>query len=851
MSPKGYDRTKQSLALQLFEAVEEKCLQEILKLLDHDKADPNIVILSRGVSPFHLVIGCDCAHFAEEATRIFLQHNANPNIRSEDGLTPVHVAAVWGRTNLLMLLLSCGGDPWLRDADYGYTPLHFALKEKHWETALILQKYQLLDRRHRLSEGLSVPRFNFNLETIVVNAGEMQAEYATSPQDIGAPVVCSPVQKPKQVNAGYSWNIDPLESQEYVRQWCHKEFTPLQVLHTSTPTHHKAINCGNVASERLPEPAQVLNISPDCRTPNITSSKLLTPKTIDYSTNERGSSSMTPSKNLLKPPTDARKKLFLEELKKRFNGFCKQSFDLSKEDSSKGNIFERSSGYFGRKSFGKSKKTKKLEKSQHLSAELLTNVNKSNVSENLSYKTSRSVDLVGSENVSDPNVNCNDQTSLENSPVDEVDAVPLHDSVDTSVEWIASQSCFSEEGSPNSSNSQSYVTCDEGPTLDVMKDLPILSAMSTIPEATPLVLPVETSDAPQRPPRRKRSQALNRTLAGSVPSQASSTASFGTIIAEEYRYTDDEAGVVLIENHLFTKPIDVPSPSDTDSVVSAPLTVLSDAPTATSDVSSVPASFSYDAVTLRKELVSFGEVVGPITSTTKKVYLRRLYRLKKSKCKPTSVSVSSNYPSELQRVLHNSDWETDVLTYAKFEKLMSIPFEKPDPNRRWREGVAKSSFNYLLLDPRLSNNLPAKVAAHDLETWRQFISSVFYIGKGKRSRPYAHLYQAVHLWNKGENGKSSNSKIQRILDIWKDGHGVVCLHIFQNIIPVEALTREAAMIDAMGINNLVNLKGGEYYGPASTWRTRQKKQLGVYLLYRAMRIFLCEGERQLRPGDID
>ncbi|KAK3907109.1 Ankyrin repeat and LEM domain-containing protein 1 [Frankliniella fusca] len=850
MSPKGYDKAKQSLALQLIEAVEEKCLQEILRLLDNDRADPNIVVHSKGVSPFHLVIGCECAHFAEETTRIFLQRNGDPNIRSEDGLTPVHVAAVWGRTNLLMLLLSCGGDPWLRDFEHGYTPLHFALKEKQWETALILQKYQLLDRRHHRSEIQSVPRFNMNLETIVVHAGEIKAEYATTPQDAVPPIVCSPEQKPKKVNPGYSWNIDPLESQEYVRQWCHKEFTPLKVLHTSTPTHQKTLKCGNVDSEALSEPVQVLNISPDLRTPNITRSKLMTPKTIDYSTNGIGPSKVTDPKNLLKAPTDVRKKLFLE-LKKRFS-VIKQSFDLSKDDSSKRNIFERSSGYFGRKSFGKSEKIKKFGKSQPSSDEIFTDGNKSNMSENLSYKTSRSVESTDAENLSDPNVKCNNDPSLENSPVDEVDAVPLHDSIDTSVEWIASQSCFSEEASPNSSNSQSYITCDEGPTLDVKDDMPIVSAMSTILEGTPFVPPEQPSEAPQRPPRRKRSKALSSTLAESVPSHAPSAASCGTIISEEYRYTDVEADVVLIENHLFTKPVDVPSPSDTESVASAPQTILSDAPTtAASDVSSVPASFNYDAATLRRELVSLGEVVGPITSTTKKVYLRRLYRLKKNKCMPKVVSLASNYPSELQCVLHNSDWETDVLTYAKYEKLMSIPFERPDSNRRWREGIAKSSFNYLLLDPRLSNNLPAKVIAHDLGTWQQFVSSIFYIGKGKRTRPYAHLYQAVHLWKKGDIDNGSNSKIQRILEIWKGGHGVVCLHIFQNIIPVEAFTREAAMIDAMGINNLVNLKSGEYYGPASTWRIRQKRQLGVFLLYRAMRIFLCEGERQLRPGDID
>lgn len=41
-------------------------------------------------------------------------------------------------------------------------------------------------------------------------------------------------------------------------------------------------------------------------------------------------------------------------------------------------------------------------------------------------------------------------------------------------------------------------------------------------------------------------------------------------------------------------------------------------------------------------------------------------------------------------------------------------------------------------------------------------------------------------------------KIQQIRDIWAAGLGVVSLHIFQSVIPVEAYTREACMIDALG-----------------------------------------------------
>lgn len=81
--------------------------------------------------------------------------------------------------------------------------------------------------------------------------------------------------------------------------------------------------------------------------------------------------------------------------------------------------------------------------------------------------------------------------------------------------------------------------------------------------------------------------------------------------------------------------------------------------------------------------------------------------------------------------------------------------------------------------------------------------------------------------------------------------GVVCLHVFQNVIPAEAYTYEAAMIDALGLTTLKNLKVGNYYGAVASWPLKERRMLGVYLLYRAMLIFLSEGERQLRPEDLD
>ena len=41
-------------------------------------------------------------------------------------------------------------------------------------------------------------------------------------------------------------------------------------------------------------------------------------------------------------------------------------------------------------------------------------------------------------------------------------------------------------------------------------------------------------------------------------------------------------------------------------------------------------------------------------------------------------------------------------------------------------------------------------------------------------------------------------KVRQILDIWASGRGVVSLHCFQHVVAVEAYTREACLVDALG-----------------------------------------------------
>ncbi|NXN57957.1 ANKL1 protein, partial [Rynchops niger] len=183
------------------------------------------------------------------------------------------------------------------------------------------------------------------------------------------------------------------------------------------------------------------------------------------------------------------------------------------------------------------------------------------------------------------------------------------------------------------------------------------------------------------------------------------------------------------------------------------------------------------------------------------------------------------------------------------ELALARQFDRPDRSRHWREGLLKSSFNYLLLDPRTTQNLPLR--SHRLspaECFRTFVEAIFYVGKGTRARPYCHLAEALSQHHAGT--QKGCPKVRRILEIWASGQGVISVHCFQSAVPAEAYTREGCMLEALGLQTITNQRKGNCYGVAASWPAARRRCLGVHMLHRAMRIFLAEGERQLRPPDI-
>ncbi|KAJ8278641.1 hypothetical protein COCON_G00057070 [Conger conger] len=320
----------------------------------------------------------------------------------------------------------------------------------------------------------------------------------------------------------------------------------------------------------------------------------------------------------------------------------------------------------------------------------------------------------------------------------------------------------------------------------------------------------------------------------------------------EYLYTDVEQGHELIECHV---------PPTTNSSISSDTSGSED--TVLYDWRSVivglgkenhlpreevlPDAKPLTDKELRSRLKELGEDPGPINRRTRPVYMQRLHRLLQEPNGQQSASQNSGYSAEMAASL-----DSFVLPNCFAEEMaLCQQFDQPDQNRKWREGLIKSSFNYLLLDPRVTKNLPYR--SHSMtpaECFRTFVRAIFYVGKGKRSRPYSHLYEALEYFRGDKTSKKLCSKVQHILQVWNAGQGVISLHCFQNVIPVEAYTREACMVDAIGLKMLTNQKRGDYYGIVATWPLKRRREMGVHLLFRAMQIFLAEGERQLRPVDI-
>ncbi|GAB6028584.1 ankyrin repeat and LEM domain containing 1 [Chamberlinius hualienensis] len=312
---------------------------------------------------------------------------------------------------------------------------------------------------------------------------------------------------------------------------------------------------------------------------------------------------------------------------------------------------------------------------------------------------------------------------------------------------------------------------------------------------------------------------------------------------DEYLHINDETNETLMEQHWL--PSECSSSSNcsisNDSFKTANSTAIWNV---SSTMTSTTTTSELDDADLISQLRLFNETPGPITLSTRRIYLRRLKVLKRSdtiKKRNRSSAVPIEIYSNPLTVL--MDGKKTINDWMNLEHLFELEFNNGE--ECWRGGLNRSYFNYLLLDPRKIKNV-SNMAAD--QCFSNFVNGIFYVGKGKNSRSYDHFSQAIQCIN--DLSIKRNEKINEILDIWNCGFGVVTIHCFHSSLAAEAFTREASIIEAIDVNNLSNVKRGEFYGEIKNWNLKDKCKLGSIFLYRAMNIFLHEGERQIKPCHI-
>lgn len=312
------------------------------------------------------------------------------------------------------------------------------------------------------------------------------------------------------------------------------------------------------------------------------------------------------------------------------------------------------------------------------------------------------------------------------------------------------------------------------------------------------------------------------------------------------KHVDKKFGVALVELTMHANNVKKEHSSDVTYDKYDGNTVAKGPATAALDDSIA----NLDADTVRKRLIALGDSPGPITASTEKFYRNRLQRMTRaSLCVlPSTKSLPlPSYSAEINRlIMGESNFDECRRLEAEFVAL----FEKQGPS-------AKNYFTYLLLDPRITKNLPAAVTSNDCahfdgQLFKRFAEAIFYVGKGQGNRPFMHLYEAALCDNDvAQRKRPPNKKVKRVLEIWAEKLGVVSLHCFHTITSNEALARECLMIEALGLANLTNIQIGQNRSRELRWTEHKRQMLGTYFLYKAYNFtYLVNGERQIKRCDI-
>ncbi|KAL7072418.1 hypothetical protein ACQ4LE_008963 [Meloidogyne hapla] len=230
---------------------------------------------------------------------------------------------------------------------------------------------------------------------------------------------------------------------------------------------------------------------------------------------------------------------------------------------------------------------------------------------------------------------------------------------------------------------------------------------------------------------------------------------------------------------------------------------------------------------------------GPMDARNRKIYETKLAKLEVGPSKENGDSIRFYSPAIQKMILNIERGNAGHKVGQSEELLLRNHFTQSTPKQE------VSFFCYLLIDP-------SRLTQPENLSFRRFLSSIFYVGKGKRSRPLQHLVDASKCRNFARTRPTQRTeKLKRILRLWDRGEGVISMNLFHNIHSAEAFIREGAMIEAIGMSNLTNIVRGTFPEIASNWSRQQITEFGFLLLHKAFVIFLNERCRPIFEADIN
>lgn len=118
---------------------------------------------------------------------------------------------------------------------------------------------------------------------------------------------------------------------------------------------------------------------------------------------------------------------------------------------------------------------------------------------------------------------------------------------------------------------------------------------------------------------------------------------------------------------------------------------------------------------------------------------------------------------------------------------------------------------------------------HSFEGWKQFASSIFYVGQGTSGRICRHINESL------KKSFRAAMKQERINEIWDSGYDVTYIRPIWNVSWAESITCESFIIEGIGLANLTNTVVSKEHLNSSV---SEQERIGTSLIYAAYNIFV-------------